>query len=53
VVKAIFSNVKEGQYALTNIHPIAAQLTPANAVNSPLPLHPGAQKYFKEIGALK
>jgi TRAP transporter TAXI family solute receptor len=53
VVKAIFSNVKEGQYALMNIHPIAAQLTPANAVNSPLPLHPGAQKYFKEIGALK
>jgi TRAP transporter TAXI family solute receptor len=53
VVKAIFSNVKEGQYALKNIHPIAEQLTPANAVNSPLPLHPGAQKYFKEIGALK
>jgi TRAP transporter TAXI family solute receptor len=53
VVKAIFSNVKDGKYALINIHPIAAQLTPANAVNSPLPLHPGAQKYFKEIGALK
>src|SRR4030042_6440309 len=53
VVKAIFSNVKEGQYALVNIHPIAAQLTPANAVNSPLPLHPGVQKYFKEVGALK
>jgi TRAP transporter TAXI family solute receptor len=53
IVKAIFSNVKEGKYALTNIHPIAAQLTPANAVNSPLPLHPGAIKYFKEIGALK
>lgn len=53
VVKAIFSNVKEGQYALSNIHPIAAQLTPANAVNSPLPLHPGAQKYFKEVGSLK
>jgi hypothetical protein len=53
VVKAIFSNVKEGQYALINIHPIAAQLTPSNAVNSPIPLHPGAQKYFKEVGALK
>jgi TRAP transporter TAXI family solute receptor len=53
VVKAIFSNVKEGKYALINIHPIAAQLTPANAVNSPLPLHPGATKYFKEVGALK
>ena len=53
VVKAIFSNVHEGKFALVNIHPIAAQLTPANAVNSPLPLHPGAQKYFREVGALK
>lgn len=53
IVKAIYSNVKEGQYALINVHPIAAQLTPQNAVNSPLPLHPGAAKYFKEVGALK
>ena len=53
VVKAIYSNVKEGKYALINIHPVAAQLTPQNAVNSPLPLHPGAAKYFKEVGALK
>ena len=48
VTKAIFENVSTGKYALTNIHPIAAQLTPANAVNSPIPLHPGAKKYFKE-----
>jgi TRAP transporter TAXI family solute receptor len=53
VVKAIFTNVNEGKYALINIHPIAAQLTPQNAVNSPIALHPGAQKYFKEVGALK
>lgn len=53
VVKAIYSNVKEGQWALINVHPAAAQLTPQNAVNSPLPLHPGAAKYFKEVGALK
>jgi len=49
IVKAIYTNVNEGKYALINIHPIAAQLTPANAVNSPIPLHPGAAKYFKEI----
>lgn len=49
VTKAIFENVSTGKYALTNIHPIAAQLTPANAVNSPIPLHPGAKKYFKEV----
>jgi TRAP transporter TAXI family solute receptor len=53
IVKAIYSNVKEGQYALINVHPVAAQLTPQNAVNSPLPLHPGAAKYFREVGALK
>ena len=53
IVKAIYSNVTEGQWALKNVHPIAAQLTPQNAVNSPLPLHPGAAKYFKEVGALK
>src|SRR3989339_483046 len=45
IVKAIYSNVNEGQWALKNVHPIAAQLTPQNAVNSPLPLHPGAAKY--------
>jgi len=49
IVKAIYTNVNEGKYALINIHPIAAQLTPANAVNSPIALHPGAAKYFKEV----
>ncbi len=49
VTKALFTNVNEGKYALINIHPIAAQLTPANAVNSPIALHPGAVKYFKEV----
>ncbi|MEW6377512.1 MAG: TAXI family TRAP transporter solute-binding subunit [Thermodesulfobacteriota bacterium] len=53
IVKAIFENVDKGKWALINIHPIAAQLTPANAVNSPIALHPGAIKYFKEVGAIK
>jgi hypothetical protein len=53
IVKAIYSNVHEGKWALIHVHPVAAQLTPANAVNSPLPLHPGAVKYFREVGALK
>ena len=53
IVKAIYSNVREGKWALIHVHPVAAQLTPANAVNSPLPLHPGAVKYFREVGALK
>lgn len=50
VVKAIYENVDQGKYALINIHPIAKQLTPQNAVNSPIPVHPGAMKYFKEKG---
>ncbi len=53
IVKAIYENVDKGKWALINIHPIAAQLTPANAVNSPIELHPGAVKYFKEVGAIK
>jgi len=53
VVKAIFENVDKGKWALTGIHPIAAQLIPSNAVNSPIELHPGAKKYFKEVGAIK
>src|SRR4030043_658898 len=53
VVKAVFENVQKGQWALINIHPIAAQLTPKNAINNPIELHPGAVKYFKEVGALK
>lgn len=53
VVKAIFENADKGKWALKNVHPIAAQLTPQNAVISPIPLHPGALKYFKEVGAVK
>jgi TRAP transporter TAXI family solute receptor len=53
IVKAIFENVDKGKWALINIHPIAAQLTPKNGVNSPIELHPGAIKYFKEVGAIK
>jgi len=48
VTKAIYDNVHEGKYALINIHPIAAQLTPENAINSPISLHPGAMQYFNE-----
>ncbi len=52
-VKTIFENVNEGKYALVNIHPIAAQFTPENAINSPIPLHPGALRYFREKGVVK
>lgn len=48
IVKVIFENANTGPYALTNIHPIAQQLTVQNAVVSPIPVHPGALKYFQE-----
>jgi len=49
-VKALFENVYKGGHALVNIHPIAKQFTPENAVNSPIPLHPASVRYFKERG---
>ncbi len=48
ITKATFENVKDGKYALANIHPIANQITPENAVHTPIPLHPGAIKYLRE-----
>jgi hypothetical protein len=50
VTKAIFENVDQGKHALVEIHPIAKQLTPQNAIQSPLDLHLGALRYFKEQG---
>lgn len=50
VTKAIFEN----KQMLTNTHKIAEFTTPeASAKKSPIPVHPGALKYFKEIGVIK
>jgi len=50
MVKAVFEN----KDALVAAHTAAKAIDKANAVKSvPVPLHPGAQKYFKEIGMLK
>lgn len=48
MTKAIFEN----QARLVEVHPIATQMTYENAVKVPIPLHPGAEKYFKEVGAV-
>lgn len=48
--KAIYENTAE----LVNAHKIAANIKPENCINGmTAPLHPGAEKYYKEIGALK
>ncbi len=49
IVKTIFENAQ----ALHPVHPVAQQLVPANAIHSPIPLHPGAERYFREVGALE
>lgn len=49
IVKTIFENATR----LHPVHPVAQQLVPQNAVNSPIPLHPGAERYFREVGALR
>lgn len=50
ITKALFENI----YTIRNSQPSAKGLSLESAVESmPIPMHPGAQKYFKEIGVLK
>ncbi len=48
MVKTIFESKKK----LLEVHQVAGQITLENAVKTPIDLHPGAIKYFKEMGAL-
>ncbi|HET7401584.1 MAG TPA: TAXI family TRAP transporter solute-binding subunit [Usitatibacter sp.] len=50
MTKAVFEN----NAALAAAHTAAKEIRKENAVKSlPVPLHPGAQKYFREIGLVK
>lgn len=50
MTKLMFENIP----ALTSAHSAAAALDATKAVNDlPIPLHPGAEKYYREIGVLK
>lgn len=50
MTKLLFENID----ALKSAHSAAAAIDPAKAVNAlPIPLHPGAEKYYREIGVLK
>jgi uncharacterized protein len=46
LTKTLFENAEE----LHNVHPSAKQLVPDNGVKTAIPLHPGAVKYFTEVG---
>ena len=48
IVKTIYENAA----ALHPVHPVALQLVPDNGIHSPIPLHPGAERYFREVGVL-
>ncbi|MBJ3776604.1 TAXI family TRAP transporter solute-binding subunit [Acuticoccus mangrovi] len=48
MTKAIFDHIDE----LRAIHPAANQITPETAVDTPIDLAPGAERYYGEIGAL-
>jgi TRAP transporter TAXI family solute receptor len=43
----------ERKAELAAVHPAARDLDPARAAVAPVPLHPGAVRYFREVGAWK
>jgi len=50
ITKTVYSHQKE----LMEITPLGEYFTTANAVSAiSIPFHPGAEKYFREVGALK
>lgn len=49
MTKAMFANMADLQAA----HAAAREIVPDQAVKSPIPLHPGAAKYYREAGLLK
>ena len=50
MAKVLFEN----HATLVNVHDVMKQFVPANAAAEPvIPIHPGALKYYKEVGAVK
>ena len=48
ITKTIFENVD----VIRNSHPAAAGVSVETSADVPIPLHPGAERYFREVGAL-
>lgn len=49
MTKSMFENLDQ----LTSAHAAAKQIRREAAATAPIPLHPGAQRYYKEVGILK
>ena len=44
----------ENKAALVAVHPIFSSMDPMKGSQGlPIPLHPGAERYYREIGAIK
>jgi len=48
ITKTLFENVD----VIRNSHPAAAGVSVETSVDVPIPLHPGAERYFREVGVL-
>jgi uncharacterized protein len=48
ITRTLFTNIE----GIRNSHPAAKDLTVELAARTPVPLHPGADRYFREIGVL-
>jgi TRAP transporter TAXI family solute receptor len=48
ITRALFENVD----AIRNSHPAAKDVTAETSARTPIPLHPGAERYFREAGFL-
>lgn len=48
ITKAIFENIE----VIQNSHPAARGVSLENAADVPIPLHPGAARYYREMGVL-
>lgn len=49
ITKAVFEHLD----VITQSHPSAKSLSVKAAIQAPIPIHPGAEKYYREVGALK
>ena len=46
-------NALEGVADYASAHTVVQEITPETAAQVPVPLHPGAEKYYREIGVIK
>jgi len=54
IIYKLIKSMYENQEFLINVHPITKYMVLEQAINGqPFPLHPGAEKYYREMGVIK